>query len=126
MLIYSLPTPFYLDRLIDHKLMEETICSGLKKVESCGVTFIAMLCNTAHLYFDALQASINVSLMDMVNITLDALPPSAKNIAILDTRPTNRFPDFLETFNSKRIETNLTPALANKSRWDDHKSQSNE
>ena len=31
MLIYSLPTPFYLDRPIDHKLMEETICSGLKK-----------------------------------------------------------------------------------------------
>ena len=61
---------------------------GSKKVESCGVTFIAMPCNTAHLYFDALQAGINVPLMNMVNITLDAVPPSAKSIAILGTRPT--------------------------------------
>ena len=55
MMIYSLPTPFYLDRPIDHKLMERTICNGLKKLESCGSSFIAMPCNTAHLYFEKLQ-----------------------------------------------------------------------
>jgi len=88
MMIYSLPTPFYLDRPIDHKLMEKTLAKGLQKLESCGVTFIAMPCSTAHLYFEALQACIHVPLLNMVDITLKAIPSSAKKIAILGTRPT--------------------------------------
>ena len=58
MMIYSLPTPFYVDRPIDHVLMEKTICSGLKKLEACGVSFVAMPCNTAHLYFSQLRQCI--------------------------------------------------------------------
>lgn len=88
MMIYSLPTPFYLDRPIDHKLMEKTICEGLKKLQECGVSFIAMPCNTAHLYFEALQKSIHVPLLNIVEATLRAMPFSAKKVAILGTRPT--------------------------------------
>ena len=87
-MIYSLPTPFYVDRLIDHKLMEKTICSGLKKLEACGVDFIAMPCNTAHLYFSELQHCIKVPLLNIVSATLDRIPKSAKKITILGTRPT--------------------------------------
>jgi aspartate racemase len=88
MMIYSLPTPFYLDRPIDHKLMEKTICTGLKKLETCGTAFVAMPCNTAHLYFETLQTCIHIPLLNIVNVTLDAVPSSAKKIAILGTRPT--------------------------------------
>jgi len=88
MMIYSLPTPFYVDRPIDHKLMEKTICCGLKKLEACGVDFIAMPCNTAHLYFSELQHCVKVPLLNIVSATLDRIPKSAKKITILGTRPT--------------------------------------
>lgn len=87
-MIYSLPTPFYLDRPIDHKFMEKTICEGLKKLEACGVSFIAMPCNTAHLYFEVLEKCIRVPLLNMIDLTLNSVPRSVKKIAILGTRPT--------------------------------------
>jgi amino-acid racemase len=87
-MIYSLPTPFYLDRPIDHKLMEKTICEGLKKLESCGVSFIAMPCNTAHLYFETLKNCIQVPLLNMISIALNAIQLPTKKIVILGTRPT--------------------------------------
>ncbi len=56
MMIYSLPTPFYIDRPINHELMKETIIDGLQKLESTGVNFIAMPCNSAHIYFKELKS----------------------------------------------------------------------
>jgi aspartate racemase len=88
MLIYSLPTPFWLDRPIDHQLMEKTISEGLQKLERCGVGFIAMPCNTAHLYFSTLQASIGVPLLNIIDVTLHAIPRLVKKVAIVGTRPT--------------------------------------
>lgn len=88
MMIYSLPTPFYVDRPIDHTLMEKTICNGLKKLEDCGVDFIAMPCNMAHLYFSKLQQCIQIPLLNMVSVTLNRIPRSAKKITILGTRLT--------------------------------------
>ena len=88
MMIYSLPTPFYVDRPIDHALMEKTICSGLKKLEACGVSFIAMPCNTAHLYFSQLKQCIQIPLLNIVDLTLVRIPKSSQKITILGTRHT--------------------------------------
>jgi len=56
MMIYSLPTPMYLDRPLDHELVSATVLAGLRRLESTGVDFIAMPCNTAHQYHERLQA----------------------------------------------------------------------
>ena len=88
MMIYSLPTPFYVDRPIDHALMEKTICTGLQTLARCGVSFIAMPCNTAHLYFSKLQQCIRVPLLNIVEETLDRLPQSIRKMTILGTLPT--------------------------------------
>lgn len=88
MMIYSLPTPFYVDRPVDHSLMEKTICAGLEKLESCGVYFIAMPCSTAHVYFSKLEKCLRIPLLNMVQITLDSLPKTAQKITILGTRST--------------------------------------
>ena len=88
MMIYSLPTPFFVDRPIDHALMEKTICSGLKKLEACGVSFIAMPCNTAHLYFSQLKQCIQIPLLNIVDLTLARIPKSSQKITILGTGPT--------------------------------------
>ena len=86
--IYSLPTPFYVDRKIDHDKMQQVILAGLHKLESWGVTLIAMACNTAYLYFESLQKALNIKLLNIVQETLSQVSDSAKCISLLATKPT--------------------------------------
>ncbi len=88
MMIYSCPTPFYMDRPIDHEAMKKAIIEGAQKLESTGVEFIAMPCNTAHLYFDELQRSLSVPILNIVDETLQAIPENTKRVALLATEAT--------------------------------------
>lgn len=87
-IIYSLPTPFYIDREIDHSLMKHTITDGLRKLESAGVSFIAMPCNSAHVYFDELKSSITIPLLNIVEETISCLPSTKQRITIFATETT--------------------------------------
>jgi len=89
MMIYALPTPFYVDRPIDHAALRAAIVAGLRRLAGTGVALIAMPCNTAHIYFDQLAAAIDVPLLNMVDLALRALPEDAKRVALLATRPTS-------------------------------------
>jgi aspartate racemase len=88
MMVYALPTPFYLDRPIDHGALRAAILAGLQRLASTGVAFVAMPCNTAHIYYDDLAASIDVPLLNMVDEALRAAPAPAARVALLATRPT--------------------------------------
>jgi aspartate racemase len=88
LLVYSLPTPFFVDRPIDHARMQATITAGLKHLEAAGAAFIVMPCNSAHAYFDALKTSIKIPLVNMLDEALSCLPPSTSRIALIGTRPT--------------------------------------
>lgn len=88
MMIYSLPTPFYIDQLINHELMKKTIVDGLQKLESTGVTFVAMPCNSAHIYFDELQKSINMPLLNIVEETVKKLPIVSQKVTLFSTSST--------------------------------------
>ncbi|HLF03129.1 MAG TPA: aspartate/glutamate racemase family protein, partial [Anaerolineales bacterium] len=54
MMIYALPAPFDLDRPLDHEALRSAIGEGLRRLEATGVAFIAMPCNSAHIYYDDL------------------------------------------------------------------------
>ncbi|MEC0901787.1 MULTISPECIES: aspartate/glutamate racemase family protein [Bacillus] len=88
MMIYSCPTPFYMDRPIDHEAMKKAIIEGAQKLESTGASFIAMPCNTAHLYFEELQQSLSIPILNIVDETLKAIPETAKRVALLATETT--------------------------------------
>ncbi|PED09513.1 aspartate/glutamate racemase family protein [Bacillus pseudomycoides] len=88
MMIYSCPTPFYIDRPIDHKAMEKAIINGAQKLENTGVDFIAMPCNTAHLYFNQLQDSVSVPILNMVDKTIKEIPNHINKVALLATDAT--------------------------------------
>ncbi len=87
MMILSLPTPFYIDRPIDHDLMKKTIVDGLKQLEAAGVDFIAMPCNSAHEYYDDLNSSIKIPLLNIITETLSFLNVSGR-ITLLGTQGT--------------------------------------
>lgn len=87
-IIYSLPTPFYVTKKIDDAVMESAICQGLQKLEKAGVDFIAMPCNSAHKYYPALLKSIHVPLLHIVDATVKRLPAHAKKVTLFATNTT--------------------------------------
>jgi aspartate racemase len=88
MMIYSMPTPFYIDRPIDHTKMKQTIIDGLRRLEDTGVTFIAMPCNSAHIYFGELTKCVDVPLLNMIDEAVGCVPESTSRVALIGTRPT--------------------------------------
>lgn len=88
MLVCSQPAPFYEDRPVDHAALEAATLDGLKTLESSGVDFLAMACNTVHLYYDRLAAAVAVPLVDIVQTTVQALPASVRTVALVAARPT--------------------------------------
>jgi aspartate racemase len=88
MLIYSLPTPFFVDRPIDHAALEAAVGAGLRKLEESGVAFIATPCNSAHIYFEQLASKLGVPLLNIVDEALGALPLASRVVALLATSPT--------------------------------------
>ncbi|MDC2945182.1 aspartate/glutamate racemase family protein, partial [Bacillus thuringiensis] len=104
MMIYSCPTPFYMDRPIDHEAMKKAIIEGAQKLESTGASFIAMPCNTAHLYFEELQQSLSIPILNIVDETLKAIPETAKRVALLATEATVRAEIYQDGIAKRNIE----------------------
>lgn len=73
-LLYSLPTPFFLDRELDHDLMERTILEGAQRLEGAGATFLAIPCNTAHRYIETLQKELTIPVLNIIEVTTRAIP----------------------------------------------------
>src|SRR5689334_8675314 len=70
MLICSQPAPFYEDRPIDHAALEAATLAGLKHLESAGVDFLAIACNTVHIYYPRLAAAVSVPLLNIVELAV--------------------------------------------------------
>jgi aspartate racemase len=87
MMIYSLPIPFRADEPLDPSL-GGIVCAGLRRLEATGVAFVAMPCNTAHIFYDDLTKCVGVPLLNMIDETLRAVPASSKRVALLATRMT--------------------------------------
>jgi aspartate racemase len=119
MIIYSLPTPFYVDRPIDHDKMKSAVKAGLQKLESVGVSFIAVPCNTVHAYFDELKLSIKVKLLNIIEESMRDLK-QGKRIALIATAPTiqsGAYQKFIErrgaeVVHSETIQTSVNKLLA--------------
>lgn len=85
---YSLPTPFYVDRPINHNIMKQTIITALCYLEKIGVNFIAMPCNSAHIYFDELKSSINIPLLNIIDETIKNLDKKSQRVTLFATPST--------------------------------------
>lgn len=117
MLIYSLPTPFYIDKPIDHVLMKNTIITALRDLEKMGVKFIAMPCNSAHIYFEELKSSINIPLLNIVDEALSNLSTDVKRVTVFATPSTYEsgiYQKKIELCNHELIYNNEWQLLLNK------------
>ena len=87
MMIYSLPVPFRADAPLDPAL-SGIVCAGLRRLEATGVAFVAMPCNTVHIFYEELTECIGVPLLNMIDEALGAVPASSRRVALLATRMT--------------------------------------
>jgi aspartate racemase len=88
MMIYSCPTPFYIDRPLDHAAMESAIVEGVKRLASIGVDHIAIPCNLAHIYFESIQKAVSVPVLNMVEETIKNIPQNYRKVTVLATSST--------------------------------------
>ena len=86
-IIYSLPTPFYIGKPINHSKLKEVVLNGLKKLEKMGAAFIAMPCNTTHAYYEELNRKLHIPLLNIADETVAQIPKKSK-VAIMATRST--------------------------------------
>ncbi|MBP2644530.1 MAG: Aspartate racemase [Firmicutes bacterium] len=96
MMIYSCPTPFYLDRPLNHEAMETAIIEGARRLASTGVDFLAIPCNTAHCYFENIQKAVDIPVLNMVEEALRCVP--GKRVALIATRATVEAGIYQEAF----------------------------
>jgi aspartate racemase len=88
MMIHTIPTPFRARQPLDHEGMYTAIRAGLERLAATGVGLIAIPCNTAHLYFDDLVEGLGVPVLHIAEVTIAALPPGTRSVAVLGTRAT--------------------------------------
>lgn len=86
--IYALPTPFYPQRDLDDDAMRAALTEGIQGLCLAQVDYIVVPCNSAHPYFDTMQAHSNVPVLNMIDLTLSAMRPEAGPVGVVATRGT--------------------------------------
>lgn len=65
------------------------LIDAVKTVESLGAEFVVIACNTAHYFIDEIKRETNVPILNMLDVTGDALQSmSSDNIGLMVTRGT--------------------------------------
>jgi len=105
MIVFSWPTPFWLDRPLDHDAMRHRIADGLCWLERTGADLMAMPANLPHLYYDALAREVTTPLLNLVEGVVAGLPKEASPVAILATRPIRDSGMYQRAFEGLGIET---------------------
>lgn len=99
-LIYALPTPYR----IDPSQTKKIVCEGLKKLEKSDTAFIAMACNTIHIYYETLKNCIKIPLLNIVEATLNEIPQNTKKVILLGTETTINSKLYQNALNNLKIE----------------------
>ncbi|MBD3275315.1 MAG: amino acid racemase [Candidatus Marinimicrobia bacterium] len=77
-----------------------------RNLESMGADFLAMPCNTSHYYLSEIQDVIKIPILNMIDLTVDAVISNAKNIrkvGILASTAVLNVNIYSEAFQNKNI-----------------------
>ena len=62
--------------------------SGIDRLNAAGATRIVIPCNTAHTWYDDLQAASSAPIIHIADATVSALPPGLGSVGLIATRGT--------------------------------------
>jgi aspartate racemase len=75
----------------------EYICNSLENLKKAGADFGVISSNTPHMFFNEIQARVDLPLVNLVTATFDVIAKTKlKNIGLIGTRPTMEL-DFYKT-----------------------------
>ncbi len=104
-MIYSLPTPFYIDKPVDATKLKEVVCEGLKRLESTGVDFIVVPCGSVHTFFDDMAASVSVPVLHMIEESIVHISSDVTSIGLVATKMTADGKLYQDALKKKGIQT---------------------
>lgn len=102
-IIYSLPTPFYIDRKTDENELKESIKEGIEKLQTYDVDLIGIPCNSAHNHFDFITKNVNVPVLNVINETVKKIEKGSK-VSIFATEMTTKSGLYQKGIKSKQCE----------------------
>eukprot|EP01132_Coremiostelium_polycephalum_P005997 gene5997-7470_t len=89
MMIYTVPTPFYINKPVDHSELKGAIVNGIKRLADTDVSAIGIPCNTAHIYYkELLNAVYPITLLNMITETVQNIPVTISKCTIFATDAT--------------------------------------
>ena len=103
--IYNLPIPNIVEGLNKPDETLDMLIKGTKKIESIGVDFIVMPCNTAHYFYSSMAKSISVPFICIFHATAKKIKISGlKKVGFLATETTIKYKSFHNDFEKNGIE----------------------
>ncbi len=67
--IYNLPIPDVVEGLKNPEKVLPVLVGGIRKLESIGVDFVVMPCNTSHYFFEDMKKEISIPFLNIVGET---------------------------------------------------------
>ncbi len=109
-LIYNLPLKGFDETgFVDKDLVKKQLIEGLKKLENAGSDFIVIACNTVYYFYEDMQNSINVPIVNLIEKTIDqVLNEGFKKVAILNSESTKN----LKLYENMAISKGIEPVLS--------------
>lgn len=87
-IIYSLPTPFYPKKPLEHHKMVEALQIGIESLSNANCDIISVPCNVVHLYFDQMCKMTEVPILNIMNETMKYLESHTSKVGLLGTQST--------------------------------------
>lgn len=103
--IYNLPIPNIVEGLKKPEKTLDMLIKGAKKIDSIGVDFIVMPCNTAHYFYPSMAKAISVPFICIFHATAKKIKISGfKKVGFLATETTIKYKSFHNDFEKNGVE----------------------
>lgn len=97
--IYNLPIPDVVDGLKKPEKTLQVLVKGAKKLESIGVDFIVMPCNTANYFYGDIKKEISIPFLSITEETAKKIKSNQYNkVGLLATRTTIKYKIYNKDF----------------------------
>ena len=103
--IYNLPIPNIVEGLSQPEETLKQMVAGAKKIETIGVDFMVMPCNTAHYFYPGMAAQIDIPFICIFLATAKEVKANGmKKVGLLATETTIQYQCFADDFSRNDIE----------------------
>lgn len=104
-IIYNFPIPNIVEGLKEPSIVLPTLVKGAKKLESIGIDFMVMPCNTATYFLEDIQKEISVPLLSIVGEVVKQVKTEGyKKVGLLATETTVNNRIYNKDFDKYAIE----------------------